>query len=226
MSGRRHAFGCTCQTHVPRPWNKPEHWSVAEVAYLERSYGLLTDEQMVRHLGRSIVGIKLKAKRMGLRKRAAGFSARDVAAIFGIDASTVVKGWIRRGLLESRRPFKQGPYPIHVIDPAAVERFISEHPEWIDVDKMPESPYRDLAARDPWIGLPEVHRRTGRAGHRVAEMIAAGRIRGRKRGTHWYIPEDDLPLIRPLAPDAIEDSIFRRESVLSFRRARRKGIAA
>lgn len=238
-----HAFGCSCRHHVDRPWRRPEHWTRAEVDLLETWFGRWADETLARRLGRSVVGIRLKAKRLGLHKRAAGYTARKVGEIFGVDGSVVGKVWIRRGLLSGRRigrARRHCNYPSsrgHAVDPydrpaywvvalAAIERFIREHPEWVDVDKMPDSPYRDLAAQDPWISLPEVHRRTGRSPYLVALLVRGGRIRGRRRGTHWYVPVADLPLIRSLSPEAIDDSVFRRESVLERRRNRRKGVAA
>src|SRR6185369_7001147 len=103
-----------------------------------------------------------------------------------------------------------------VIGPKEPERFIRDHPECVDVDKMPASWYRDLAAEDPWISLPEVHRRTGRDPDRVVRLIFAGTVRGRHRGAHWYIPVADVPKIPPLrgGVEAIEYSVFCRESVL------------
>lgn len=224
MSARKHPYGCTCRTHVARPWNRPEHWTRAEIDQLEQQFGLVGDEVLARRFGRTVVGIRLKAKRLRLHKRAAAFTGRDVAAIFGIDSDTIGKVWVRRGWIASRRPFYQGPNPIHLIDPRAVERFIVEYPELVDVDKMPDSPYRDLAARDPWISLPEAHRRTGRDPHRIVALILAGAVRGRRRGTHWYMPVADVHLIPPLrTADAIEESWFRRQSILEMRRNRRKG---
>lgn len=220
---KQHPFGCTCKTHVDRPWRRSEHWTRADVEYLERWFGLVSDAHLSKRLGRSIVGIRLKAKRLGLHKRSQAFTGQDVAELFGIDCGTIGKTWVRRGLIHSMRPFHQGPHRIHLIDPRAVERFIVDHPEYVDVEKMPESPYRDLAARDPWISLPEVHRQTGRNPHKVAQMIAAGVIRGRRRGSHWFIPAADVALIRPLrTTDAIAESVFRRESILEVRRNRRK----
>jgi hypothetical protein len=229
VSGLRdHAFGCQCRHHVDRPWNRSEHWSPAEVEYLERRFGVASDEALARKLGRSVVGIRVKAKRLGLRKRDAGLSSRGVAAIFGVDPTTVADKWISGGHLRSRRaPWKQGPAPVWLTRLADVEAFIREHPELVDVDKMPESPYRDLAARDPWIGTPEAHRLTGRDSHAIAKLIQAGVIRGRRRGTHWYMPAADVHLIPPLrSADAIEESYFRRQSVLDMRRRRRKGLLA
>jgi hypothetical protein len=226
MAGKPHPWGCTCRTHVDRPWNRPEHWTQAEANYLADRFGQYSDDAIARRLGRTVVGVRLKAKRLGLHKRQQGLSARDVARIFGIDETTVSKAWVPRGLIKSSRPFYQGPNRIHLIQPERVERFIRQHPEWIDVEKMPPSPYRDLAARDPWISLPEAHRLTGRNTHAIANLIASGAIRGRRRGAHWYMPLADVGLIRPLStPDAIEESWFRRETVLEMRRARRKGVA-
>lgn len=51
---RKHPWGCTCQSHVDRPWDRPEHWSKAEVNYLDRSYGLVSDVSIARRLGQRV----------------------------------------------------------------------------------------------------------------------------------------------------------------------------
>ena len=228
MSGQRHAHGhCTCASHSARPWDRPEHWTAAEVAYLEGSYGRRPDAAIARHLGRSALGVRLKAKRLGLHKRDIGFSAREVAAIFGVDDTTVSKVWIRRyGVLRSSRPFRQGPHPIHIVAEAEVLRLIREHPEWIDVDRMPESPYRDLAvAGGRWLPLPEVQRLTGRHAHVLANECVSGRWPTRKRGVRWMVHESTIPAITATAGYAgryASDEV--REETLRHRRDRRKGI--
>lgn len=238
MSARKHPYGCTCRTHVDRPWNRSEHWSQADVEYLDRWYGHHANAAIARRLNRTAVAIHLKAKRLGLHKRTAGFTARSFAEIFGVDSGTVSKVWIRRGLLAaavaehrvvSPRLALQGRRPTYwIIGTDGPERFIRERPELVDVDKMPPSWYRDLAAREPWISLPEVHRRTGRDPSKVVDLILAGVVRGRHRGTHWYIPVADVSKIPSLrgGVEAIEYSVFCRESVLERRRNRRKGLAA
>jgi hypothetical protein len=228
VSGRRHVHGvCTCLSHVDRPWNRSEHWKADEVEYLERWFGRRSDAAIARRLGRSVVGIRLKAKRLGLHKKDAGYTAHGVAQVFGVDPTTVVDRWIAQGALRARRAaFRQGPKPVWLVDEAELERFIRDQPERIDVDKMPDSIYREMAARDPWISLPEVHRRTGRSPHAVARLIAAGAVRGRRRGAHWYIPEADVAKVPPIGPpERVAESVFRRESVLERRRNVRKGIA-
>lgn len=209
---------------MPRPWNRPEHWSAAEVDYLERWFGRKTDAALARKLGRTVVGLRLKAKRLGLRKMDAGMTGREVERIFGFPHGDgrVQKVWLATGLLRATRGGWDGPNPGWLIEPAELERFIRDHPEHVDVDRMPDSVYRDLAARNRWVSLREVHRLTGRGHHAVAKLIRDGTVRGAKRGTHWYVPLADVPRIRPLRPDAIADSVFRRESVLAMRRCRRK----
>jgi hypothetical protein len=230
MSGKRHPWGCTCKTHVARPWRRSEHWTAAEVELLDQRYGRMSDAAIGKRLGRTELAVHLKAKRLGLHKRDAGMTARSVAEIFGMDASTVCKAWLRPGLMRGRpngRRDVDGRVVNWIVDAEAVERFIADHPEWIDIEKMPDSYYRDLAARDPWVSLREVHRLTGRNHHAVARLALAGEIRGRRRGTHWYVPLADVARIRPLASEAaISESVFRRESVLAVRRNRRKGVAA
>lgn len=225
MVGGRHAYGCTCATHVDRPWNRSEHWTRAEIDDLEAHYGHQSDAAIARRLGRSIVGVRLKAKRLGLHKRDAGLSATAVAEIFGVDASTVIKNWIRRRLLRARRGYLQGPRRVHLVQDDAIWRFIAEHPECIDIAKMPDSPYRDEAARDPFISIVEAYRRTGRDRHQIAWLIRKGVIRGARRGQHWYMAKADLHLVPPLAsPAAIAESVFRRDQVLQARRDIRKGL--
>jgi hypothetical protein len=238
MSGRKHPWGCTCRTHVDRAWRRSEHWSQADVEFFDRTYGRRTDAAIARHLKRTTVAVRLKAKRLGLHKRTAGFTARSFAQIFGVDSGTVSKVWIRRGLLPARvieqvvvspRLAIAGRRPTYwIIDTKAPERFILDHPEWVDVEKMPPSWYRELAAADPWISLPEAHRRTGRDPSKVVDLILAGTVRGRHRGAHWYIPVADVPKIPRLrgGVEAIEESWFRRQSVLEVRRNRRKGVTA
>jgi hypothetical protein len=231
MTGLRdHAFGCTCRRHKVGAWDRSEHWSRADVTYLEASFGRVRDETIAKKLGRTVVGMRLKAKRLGLRKKDAGHTARDVARIFGVDPTTVVDRWVAMRVLPMRRaPWTQGPKPAYLASDRDLERFIRTHPEQIDVAKMPDSTWRDLAAKDPWISLAEAHRLTGRNNHAIATAIRYGVIRGRRRGlrglAHWYIPASEVAKIPPLrTAEAIDESWFRRQSVLDIRRRRRKGL--
>lgn len=234
MTGMRdHAFGCTCRLHTGRPWRRPEHWTPAELAYLERWYGSVDDERIAARLGRSVCGIRIRAKRAGIRKRDAGMSSREVAHIFGIDASVVAKVWIRRGLLRATRgAFRQGPYHIWLITEEAVEAFIRNHGQYVDVEKMPDSPYRDLADQHRFYSVPDVCQLTGRSQSALNLALVVGRYRAAKRGVRWYIPADELPRIA-LRAHLGPASLGRRQQVrrermarLELRRNQRKGLAA
>lgn len=224
---RPHPLGtCICRTHVGRPWKRPEHWTSAEVGYLEARFGRVSDAAIARHLGRSVLGIRLKAKRLGLHKRDAGMTAREVASLLGVSCPKVVASWEASGLLPGRRGWIQGMHRVHLYREADVIAFLAAHGQHVDADRVPDdSPFAAVARANRWLSLPEVHRLTGRSN--VAEReIAQGTVRAARRGAHWYVRAEDLPLLRRLRPEAIADSMWRRQSVLERRRNRRKGIAA
>lgn len=229
---RDHAFGCNCRSHVGRKWNRPEHWSSDELAFLEQWYGRRSDESIAKSLGRTVVAIRLRAKRAGILKRHAGLSSRAVAGIFGIDESVVSKVWIRRGLLDAKRAaFIQGRHPMWLVDDAAIERFIREHGQYVDPDKMPDSRFRDLAREHRFYSLPAIERMTGKDHHSLSTSLRKGVYRGVKRGTHWYVPADELPRIAERVIRVgrwMTLSQVRREGEarLELRRNRRKGVAA
>jgi len=224
---RPHRLGsCICQTHSARPWNRAEHWTAREVAYLEERFGTLSDKAIAAHVGRSVLGLRLKARRLGLRKRDAGLTASEVARLLGIPCAKDVATWERRGLIRGRRAYPVGLNRVRLYQELAVTAFLAKHGQYVDADRVPaDSPFAEVARANRWLSLAEVHRLTGRS--TVAEHeIAGGRVRAARRGTHWYVRAEDLPLIRSLSPAAIEDSWWRRQSVLEHRRNVRKGVAA
>lgn len=229
MSGRAHPDGiCTCASHSARPWTRPEHWMAAEVVYLEARFGRVADATIARRLGRPVGGVLLKAKRLGLRKRDVGWSARQVAEALGVDEGLVSKRWIRRGLLRAQRAqIGNGGDRMYLVAERDVLAFIAEQGQWIDPERVPAwSPFRAAALAQRWVSLTEIAARTG---HGKAWLMAHIRSHGQRtgrRGTHWYVWADDAARIPALSPDAVADSRWRRDSVLAYRRARRKGIAA
>lgn len=221
MSMRSHLFGCTCQSHVARPWRRPEHWSSADVAYLERWYGLRTDEAIARRLGRSLTGLRLKAKRLRIRKRDAGYTATSLAEVMGVDPTTVMRAWVARGGLRATRSFRQGSGLVYIISEDDIETFIRTRGWWIDWHKVPpDSPFAALVADNRWYSMPQVHRATGRL--KISTELRAGRVPGQRRGTHWYMREADVARLRRLPPEHIEESVWRRAQRLRMQRERRR----
>jgi hypothetical protein len=226
MPPAKHPFGCTCKTHADRPWNRSEHWSADEVLYLEGHFGSTSDEALSRHLGRSIVGIRLKAKRLGLRKKDAGLTGSEVARLLGVDPTQVIRVLVRRGLLRASHPYRVGNNRVSLVMEGELERFIREHGEWVDVDRMPDSVFRDIAvAGGRWHSLPAVQQLTGRHAHVLAKEILGGRWSARKRGPHWMVHESRIDAIRATAGhNGRTASMARRERRLEARRNVRKGI--
>jgi hypothetical protein len=155
-----------------------------------------------------------------------------VARIFGIDETVVSKSWIRGGLLQAKRAaFRQGPHYMWLVEGDAVDRFIVENGQYVDVDKMPDSPYRDIAERHRWYSVVDVERLTGKDHHSLNTSLRKGVYRGARRGTHWYVPAEELPRIRArvlrIGRWTTLDAVRReREIRLERRRNRRNGLAA
>lgn len=145
MASKSHALGfCTCK-HLSPDWKRPTHWTAQEVGYLEQWYGRVPDERPAKHLNRPLLGVRLKAKRLGIRKRGIGLTAHSVSEIFGVEPTTVLH-CIDRGLLAAKRAYFVGPNRTWLITEEAVERFIADAGQHLDCDKLPDGYYKDLAA--------------------------------------------------------------------------------
>lgn len=227
MGGRPHPDGfCTCATHATE-WDRPDHWSRDEVDLLEHRYGTWSDEAIARHLGRTVVGVRIKARRLGIAKRDAGMTSRSVALMFGVDETAVSKKWIRHGLLRSTRGYRQGPHPVHRISEADLWAFVRSHPEWTDHRRMEPSPWRSyLQLNGRWLMLGEVAALTGRNDQVLARECREGRWEHRRRGPHVVIHESLVPAIAASAAkgERRADPAL-REARLRRRRDVRKGIA-
>jgi hypothetical protein len=224
MPPRKHALGhCTCASHAGRAWNRPEHWRADEVDYLERWFGIKPDGVIASRLGRSVTGMRLKARRLGLRKKDAGYTARELGRQFGVDGTTIADQWIRRGLLRAHHAYRAGLNEVHLVEHSEVERFIREHGEWIDHTKVPaDSVFADLVAANRWYSLPQLHAITGRLN--LDDDLRAGLLQGRRKGPHWMVPESEIPRIRRLASAHIDESVWRRQQRLRIRRERRRRL--
>jgi hypothetical protein len=225
MGGKSHPLGfCNCR-NVKAVWNRSRHWTAQEVSYLEQYFGRVSDEHLAEHLGRPVWGIRLKAKRLGIRKRHVGLSASDLAAIFGVDRGTVTS-WIDKGLLPARRAYKVGLHRAWLVRDGAVEAFIRDHGQYVDFDKMPDGYYKDLARQHRWYSLTEVECLTGQSPRLVIQGIKGGMYRAAMRGLHFYVAAEELPKVReatdPWRSEHIPVLLREREDRLKRRRDKRK----
>lgn len=190
-------------------------------------YGRMSDERLAEKLQRPLVGVRLKAKRLGLRKRNTGLTAAHVARIFAIDPKAVVH-WIQLGLVRARRGYAVGLNRTWITTDEAVEAFIRDYGQYVDVDRMPEGWWRDVAEKDRWYSLVEVERLTGESPHHLRQAVRAGTYRGAMRGPHLYIAARDLEHIQaatnPWRRSHLAVLQREREERLKRRRDKRKGI--
>ena len=227
MPTKAHTRGfCTCQ-HTAETWNRPRHWAAKEVAYLHEWYGRTSDEHIAEHLGRPVLGVRLKAKRLKIHKRDVGLTARSAAQIFGVDATTL-SAWIDQGLLRASRAYKCGVHRTRLISYEAVEDFIRDHGQYIEMDKMPESWYRDLAAKNRWYSLAEVELLVGQSPYKMKQALESGQYRFAMRGPHFYVAAEELSRIREATDEWRRSHLTvlsrEREERLKRRRDKRKGI--
>ena len=86
---------------------KEPNWAVQELHILElnamRTPQTIQKKLRLSGFHRGINGIMLKRKRMQYRKQQDRCSAIATAELFGVDASTVVDHWLRKGLLKAER---------------------------------------------------------------------------------------------------------------------------
>lgn len=118
-----------------------------------------------------------------------------------------------------------------LVEDEGIEAFIRDHGQYVDVDKMPDSPFRDLAMQHRFYSLPEIERLIGKDQASLSTSLRKGVYRGVKRGTHWYVPVDELPKIagRVLRVGrwmTLAQVRTEREARLERLRNLRKGVAA
>lgn len=174
LKGRAQILG------LAQPKDPP--WSQEEIAYLREAFGTVSLTEMARHLGRSPDGVKLKAKRLGLRhRRRRALTPSQIGQLLGL-CSKQVKAWIRRRLLAARLA-PTAEKRIHLVEPEDLVAFLREHPEAWDARRCPDLHIK-LSIRP--------QRRDARRLERplwLKEKLAADIARGR-RAQRWTPAED------------------------------------
>ena len=123
---------------------KEPRWSTAEVKILEKYFHLSprVASRKLRERGyqRSLTGVVMKRKKLGLRKTDLGYSAGALAEVMGVDGSTALT-WIHRGLLKAERlPSERPPGQLNgegewFVRPHDLRKFIIDHVALVDIRK-------------------------------------------------------------------------------------------
>jgi hypothetical protein len=115
---------------------KESNWTKRDVKLLKEWLPHRSLNWIAKQLDRTVTGVVLKAKRLGITKSGAGYTVRGLAIGLGVDDHKVVR-WIEGGLLKaSRRETRRhggqnGDY--WYIAPSAAREFIVSHPDEISV---------------------------------------------------------------------------------------------
>ena len=125
------------QMGLSRPKERP--WTADEVQYLENHYHRTAIRTVAKHLGRSVTAVRLKAKRLGYRKYAEGYTVSSLAAALGVEAhwvqSRIKDGQIAAARRHTERTARQGGDAL-LITEGAVLAFIRDHTYEIDLRKV------------------------------------------------------------------------------------------
>lgn len=114
---------------------KEPRWTQEELDYLERTITRKSVKEIARHLGRTQVAVKLKAKRMDFRKTHEGYTMCGLCLGLGCDHHKVEfwlqKGWLRGSRRHTERKEQQRG-DIWFFSDTSIRKLIKEHPNEID----------------------------------------------------------------------------------------------
>lgn len=209
---RANNLGVTLGTRSPlvRTPAAKRPWSAADDDTLRESWGLVAPATIAGQLGRSVISVKVRKKRLGLTFGANVWTSRLIARLFGVDSHLVI-AWIAGGLLAARRaPVSYGAHRLWHITYDALEAFIRDHPAAYPVDRMQPGFWHDLAcqvrARDPLLTVPEMARHCGVSTACVLQNLRRRRLpgmRGFGANNPWYIRASDARRFRPARPELV-----------------------
>ena len=114
---------------------KELNWSPKDVEYLSANYHRTAVTKIARHLGRTRVAVRLKAKRLLVRKHGEHYTVRSLCLALGEDHHKV-DAWIDRGLLPAGRRHTERENDSYLILEKDVRRFIIAHPTEINVRRV------------------------------------------------------------------------------------------
>lgn len=115
-----------------RPNPKAKPWTREEDEYLETNMCRMSLAAIGKHLGRTAVGVKVRAKRIGVNKSGEGYTMRRLCDCLGVDHHKVAK-WIEAGWLRGhRRHTEREDNDMWLFTDNAIRHLIIKHPLEID----------------------------------------------------------------------------------------------
>lgn len=108
-------------------------WTAEEKEFLERNLHKMSLQAIGKHLGRTKVAVRLKAKRIGVNKCfQEGYTMRGLETGLGVDHHKIER-WIGAGWLKGRRrQTERTTGDTWYFSDTAIRKFVREHPHEID----------------------------------------------------------------------------------------------
>jgi hypothetical protein len=174
-----------------------KYWVDADLQWLSDNVGLVSPEELSRHLQRSIAGIRLVCKRrLHINYKTNLYTARNLAGIFGVKCAKTVTRWHRLGWLKGERsPISCGGGRMWHFDYDNIVDFVRNYPWLFDTKRMEQSYFRTIVleeyARRPWVTYPQACKMVHVAydGPAMAQYIKKKWLHPVKKpiegGNHW-----------------------------------------
>lgn len=193
-----------------RPWQRRrDRWSAEEIERLRGLAGTLGREEIAAQLSREFGtertgrAVRTLAHTLGISLALRNaWTARDVAALFGVEPPTVTDRWIAQGLLSATQARRGGHWRIRERD---LEHFVRRCGWEYDWQRMQPGRLRQLAEvvnrSDPWLPLGDAAHALGYSRVSLIRFRRAGLVEGRVRrgqghgGLGYVIRRADLPRV-------------------------------
>lgn len=182
---------------MPKGYYCARNWTQAELLALdEMMRSGRSDKSIARALGRSVVAVQVKRKRVGLSSRRELFlSGRDVATMLGVGCEKTITWWVEQGWLRARRGNGAGRHRRWFIreeslfefvgNPACWHLWVYEHSAPEIKALFPERGQERFLTPSEVAGLYHVRHAA------VNDWIHSGVLRAVRRG-NWLIPASAL----------------------------------
>lgn len=136
-----------------RPTKEPP-WSEQDVEYLRKNVARMGWQRLAKKLGRTVVAVKLKAKRLEISKmNDGGWTARQLGDLLGVDSHRV-RLWIDRGWLRAtRRQTDRTERDAFLLRPEDLRTFLRDHANVVNLRRVDPGWLFSLAFGEPeWRG--------------------------------------------------------------------------
>ena len=214
---------------VDKPARSHCRWTSEELHYVSDHYGLLSDGNIARNLGRSVHGVIWAARRLHTRRRDNFYNASELARTLGLTDGFCRKviGWVERGWLKARkgptaggRKGKSSPLSrMWTFREPSIVKCLRQRPWLVDPASMPEHFFRSVVMRewdrDPWYTISQLRILLG-AENTILRYIHRGWLVAEKKpcggpnGGAWVIRDSAIRAF--LENDPRPQSKFKAES--------------